>query len=408
MLTTRSALGSALVLFLACPAVSQATTYTGVKLLSSTNDYIGGGQKFTFLPPSATMSTMGGPGGVTIHVTLGEDWFYLHFLPQSNRTLHRGNFPGAANHLTTSPFTPGMDVFGDGRGCDQVLGWFNVRDFAMAQNGTVARLAIDFVQHCEITEPPLYGSVRFNSTIPLAVPNVRAIAGADFEVDERAVAALDGTVSFTRNHGPLSYQWSQIAGPPVVLDDPKSVAPVFTAPAVGLDGARLGFRLDVVNQAGIHKHDVVYVRVNSLSAPTTRLSFRGDAGDYITFGNSYRYSPNNSTMTFSSNYDGGVSVNVVGDTFWSLDVAAPGNAELTPGKYSGAQNFPFQATDQPGLSFDGDGRGCDTVTGSFTVYQAQFDISGIPEKLDLTFVQHCDGELPAAYGELLLDAVPHQ
>jgi hypothetical protein len=41
------------------------------------------------------------------------------------------------------------------------------------------------------------------------------------------------------------------------------------------------------------------------------------------------------------------------------------------------------------------------------VYKAKFDNLGNPTKFDMTFDQHCEGGAAAAYGEVLLNAVPH-
>lgn len=64
-----------------------------------------------------------------------------------------------------------MDVYGNGRGCNRVAGRFLVSHLALAPDGTVQRLAIDFEQHCEGGPAALFGSVRFNSDVP-AVPRV--------------------------------------------------------------------------------------------------------------------------------------------------------------------------------------------------------------------------------------------
>jgi hypothetical protein len=67
-----------------------------------------------------------------------------------------------------SPTRPGIDVFGDGRGCNTDAGRFLVSDFALNPDGTIARLAIDFEQHCEGAPPALYGSFRYNSSVAAA------------------------------------------------------------------------------------------------------------------------------------------------------------------------------------------------------------------------------------------------
>jgi hypothetical protein len=79
---------------------------------------------------------------------------------------------------------------------------------------------------------------------------------------------------------------------------------------------------------------------------------------------------------------------------------------LTVGTYSGAARFPFQAPDQPGLSVFGDGRGCNTLTGSFTVLAISYGPDGNIASFDATLEQHCEGGAPALHGEFRFNANP--
>jgi hypothetical protein len=59
------------------------------------------------------------------------------------------------------------------------------------------------------------------------------------------------------------------------------------------------------------------------------------------------------------------------------------------------------------LSVYGDGRGCNTLTGSFRVKQAVFSaVDNSLENFDGTFIQHCEGATPALTGEVKYDAEP--
>ena len=93
-------------------------------------------------------------------------------------------------------------------------------------------------------------------------------------------------------------------------------------------------------------------------------------------------------FTIQKNSGNGVSVRFDTDDFshfWFLDFAAADGALLTPGTYSGAMRFPFQDPGRPGLSVYGDGRGCNTITGSFQVKQLVFGAGsevGLPPGAD--------------------------
>ncbi|MFJ8585112.1 hypothetical protein ACIRD2_10695 [Streptomyces sp. NPDC093595] len=87
-------------------------------------------------------------------------------------------------------------------------------------------------------------------------------------------------------------------------------------------------------------------------------------------------------------------------------LAAPSGTSLAPGTYTGATRHPFNEGNQPGLSLGGNGRGCNTLTGSFTVSAVEFGPAGYVKKLDATFEQHCEGGTAAARGEVHIDNPP--
>lgn len=399
--------GLAAAIATAAPSAFAATLTTGLKYVSTPGDYIGQGQTQTLLSPAATVTANGDAQAVHVSVTDANNWWSLDFAAPSATALVPSSYPAAARYPFQSPMAPGLSMDGNGRGCNQLKGWFRVREYVRDARGAVKKLAVDYLQNCEITGPPLYGAIRINSKLPLQVPATAAIAGPDTTTLEGRTVVLDGTQSFTRRSGTLSYQWTQTDGPPVTLSDPKAVSPSFLAPAVGLEGSTLRFRLDTTDPKGEASTDDVVVVVNSLSAPRTEARFSGDPGDYITGGRTWEYDLYNSSITFNRNYGGGISASISGDTWWYFDTAPVQGKAYKPGVYRNAERYPFQSATAPGLSLSGDGRGCNTLTGAFQVYQAEFDASGNPTVADITFEQHCEGGRPSSRGQFVLNAVPH-
>ena len=73
---------------------------------------------------------------------------------------------------------------------------------------------------------------------------------------------LDGSTSSDPNHSPLTYAWTQVMGPGVILDNNLSEKPTFTAPKTSKD-VNLTFQLIVSNEDGITSEpDYVTVFVN--------------------------------------------------------------------------------------------------------------------------------------------------
>jgi len=136
------------------------------------------------------------------------------------------------------------------------------------------------------------------------------------------------------------------------------------------------------------------------------FSFSGDQGDYISGGRSYAYTAPQDRMDVSATSgDGGVIVSVDGANgdWWDLDLVAPAGRALTPGTYTGATRYPFNDATEPGLSLSGNGRGCNQLTGTFTVSAVEFGPEGYVKKLDASFVQHCEDGTPAARGEIHIE-----
>ena len=149
----------------------------------------------------------------------------------------------------------------------------------------------------------------------------------------------------------------------------------------------------------------------AVAQPVTSGSwkFGGDPGDYISGGRDYKYSPvNGDALTVTGAEDKnhvGVSVSGVQGDWWSLDFAAPRGEALTAKTYDGATRYPFQGAGA-GLSHGGNGRGCNTLTGTFTIQDIVWGPHGYVQKLDATYEQHCEGWEAALRGEIHIANAP--
>jgi hypothetical protein len=144
----------------------------------------------------------------------------------------------------------------------------------------------------------------------------------------------------------------------------------------------------------------------ALAAPQdTFVTFSGEGGDYITLDRTWSYNRSNATIVTTASPDNNhIQVQISGNTWWFMDFAAPAGQALAVGSYQGATRYPFQAPGNPGLSLFGDGRGCNTVTGSFEVLEASFGPFGWVERFHATFEQHCEGSTTSrSFGEILID-----
>jgi hypothetical protein len=129
------------------------------------------------------------------------------------------------------------------------------------------------------------------------------------------------------------------------------------------------------------------------------VRLQSEAGDWVGAGRSYDYSQANAALTLTVQ-GGHVRVAIDGDQWWHADFQLPSNlSTIQVGTYTGLQRYPFNDQAKGGLDWSGDGRGCNTLTGSITVDSVTYTTAGLAS-LDLRFEQHCEGAAPALRGTI--------
>jgi hypothetical protein len=122
-------------------------------------------------------------------------------------------------------------------------------------------------------------------------------------------------------------------------------------------------------------------------------------GDWVGQGQTLTYTPANATLNVSAT-GAHLAVSVNGATWWNGDfVGMSSITRLKVGYYPNLQRYPFHNPTKGGLSWSGDGRGCNTLTGWFVVNAVTYDAGGALKAIDLRFEQHCDGG-PALNGKV--------
>lgn len=137
-------------------------------------------------------------------------------------------------------------------------------------------------------------------------------------------------------------------------------------------------------------------------AAVTRIQMASDPNDWIGQGRTYDLTPATGTIAASSSGNHSVvSLNYRGPTggdFWSFSFAsASPNIPLAVGTYDGATRYPFNSG-TPGLDVSGQGRGSNTLTGTFTILAISFAPTGALQSFYATFEQHSEGAPPALRG----------
>jgi hypothetical protein len=390
----------------ALPASAGAAAADGVVMYSESGDYIGGGQNRVFHPGNAQISVGGSTAYLTVSVSGGNfgDSYSMDFAAPPGETL----VPGVYDKAQRAPFRdqtrPGIDIGGSGRGCNEIEGRFEVKDLAVRSDGVLERLWIVYEQHCEGGTAALFGEVRLGIGTGEA-PAFTAPGIVRWPVSDlgRAGMVVPVTVIAT---GSVQFGAAAVAGDhqgdfPIRVDDcsGKSLGAGgqcevwvrFTPTGAGTRTATLR----VPDSAGRAQE----VSLQGFSyGGRTRLVMTSDSGDYIGGGGSYSYAPENAVMAAGGTRRGvGFGINAASGEDWSGSFSPADGDIIAPGRYTGATRDAFRGSG-PGIEVTGNGRGCNTIKGEFTVHEATFDADGRLRTIALDFVQHCEGGTPALRG----------
>jgi hypothetical protein len=395
--------------------VSAASAQTQLTFNSQPGDFVGQGQQWTYTTASGTITPSRVSNGVRIAFTgfsSGPFWDLYFVAPQAG-VLVPGIYESAQRYPFQSPTQPGLDVSGASRGCNTLSGRFVVLEAVYGAGGAVQSFAAEYEQHCEGGVPALFGSVRINSSVPAGLfLSVNSVSGYEGDASTRN---LNFTVSLSGpSSSPVTVQYDSADSTGIAGTDYLAVAGTLTFPA-GTTSRTVGVPIpgDVVPES----NKTFFLNLSSAAGasiafgqgtgtilddegPRTRLYFNSQTGDYIGAGIEQSFTPLDGNFT-ASRIGSGVEVRFAGKDSWTVSFVPPQSSpNLVPGVYTGAARYPFQTTSQPGLDVSGAGRGCNTLSGRFVVFEAVYGSGGAVQSFAADFEQHCEGGGPALFGSV--------
>lgn len=163
------------------------------------------------------------------------------------------------------------------------------------------------------------------------------------------------------------------------------------------------------------------VPTQASGAPLTQYELHSQPGDWVGGGQSYFGDLSTGVFDISQasdlNQDGfadfiflrylGNELGTFANIYFGTSLL-PGT-NFAPGFYDDAERAPALGAGHAGLDWAMNGRGCNKITGNFTVLGAQFDYSGGSPSLvsfGVTFEQQCEGLSPALFGTLYYNFDP--
>jgi hypothetical protein len=181
-------------------SITVPTTGTFLYLNSQPGDYIGVGTERLYTSPASTIIGELSAAGDYFKAAVGSSFssyqWRVDVAAPPGQPLAVGSYTRAVRAAFRPAGSPGLDVFGEGRGCNTVTGRFNIDQLTFWSNGDVRVLQATFEQHCSGAAPALFGRVRFEGPAPVTLAvSLRAEGMANAK---SGIATISGTVSCSR------------------------------------------------------------------------------------------------------------------------------------------------------------------------------------------------------------------
>ena len=297
------------------PGITPATG-NYVYLESEFGDYVGAGANYLYTPAEAIISASASGAGLHVDVNGDEDW-RGDFQPMSSvARLEVGYYGNLQRFPFHNPVKGGLSWSGEGRGCNQLTGWFVV-DSVTYDGNTLTAIDLRFEQHCEGGVPALNGEIHWDASDTTEAP-----------------------------------------GPVLPIPAGLWTPPPGITPATG---------------------NYVYLE--------------SDIGDYIGQGANYLYT--DADTQFTVNAPGArLEIGVNGAESWTGMFQGMNSLNyLEAGYYGDLQRYPFHNAVKGGLTWYGEGRGCNRLSGWFAIDSVTY-VGVTLTSIDLRFEQRCDGGPP--------------
>ena len=239
---------------------SKSDPQTYFSMISEAGDYIGSGQDWSYdLSSSTIVAESNADNGVSISITGSESWS-ADFVAPDDAQLAVGAFDYAERYPFQGAGVAGLNISGNGRGCNNSYGSFDITNLTWENNQPKAFKAT-FQQHCEqITAPLLTGEIAVNA-LHASVPV--ANAGLDIVVNERDVVSLNGSDSYDNLGSLASYEWRTAEA--LTISNSEQSRANFIAPPLEdmVTSSTFQVSLLVVDDEGFKAMDTVNVTVNA-------------------------------------------------------------------------------------------------------------------------------------------------
>lgn len=152
----------------ASAATGTPAAVTTYRFTSQAGDYVGQGGSAAYKPSTATISVGGDAQYVRFRVSTADERWDVDLAAPTGERLRPGVYRDAERAAFRTGRAPGLEVSGDGRGCNEVYGQFSVNQIETDASGAVTVLDASYTQHCESADAPALKGVLKYRAYPLS------------------------------------------------------------------------------------------------------------------------------------------------------------------------------------------------------------------------------------------------
>ncbi|MEU7583892.1 hypothetical protein AB0B50_40655 [Streptomyces sp. NPDC041068] len=185
------------------PVATTSYAYT-----SAAGDYIGQGKSATYKAPTDTIKLSGTAEFLNVEVSTPDISWSIDLAAPRGEKLHPGVYRNAERAAFRTGRAPGLDVGGDGRGCNEVYGQFSVNQIETDDSGNVTLLDATFTQNCEGATAALKGTVKYKA-YPLSY---RYASDAGDYIGQGKTNSYTGSTSTFEAYGSASFLRYSVSG----------------------------------------------------------------------------------------------------------------------------------------------------------------------------------------------------
>lgn len=173
-------------------------------LISQPGDYVGQGGEQLYTGADSKIKGLFLPGTAYFTGTISQPTNFHHWsvviAPVQGQALTAGSYISARRANFGPADHPGLDVSGDGSGCNTLTGKFDVDEISFWPTGELKTFQATFEQHCSGAIPALFGRIRVETPAPLPplemTVNIRVEALQD---NKTGTATISGAVTCSRS-----------------------------------------------------------------------------------------------------------------------------------------------------------------------------------------------------------------